>query len=116
MAELSVYGPFDESDGDDDFGTHPVGAQPRQAVRPRERRLRDLDRVKPAPQIEQQLRVEAGANLTCERELSMVVVADQQRAQSDAGSLRIGETADDEVMRELALHLQPALRAPMFVD
>src|SRR3982750_855470 len=110
MAELSVYGPFDESHGDDDFWTHPVRAQPRQPARLRERRFRNLDCVEAAPQIEQQLRVEAGANLTCECELSIVVVAHQQRPQPNAGSLRIGESADDEVVFELALHLQPALR------
>ena len=44
-----------------------------------------------------------------------VVVADEQRAQADACALRIGEPADDELLRRLALHLQPVLRAPMLV-
>ena len=43
------------------------------------------------------------------------VVADEQRAEADARALRIGEAADDELLRRLALHLQPVLRAAMLV-
>ena len=77
--------------------------------------LRDLERVEPRAQLEQQLRVEAGADLAGEDEVVAVVVADEQRAEADARALRIGEAADDELLRRLALHLQPVRRAAMLV-
>ena len=43
-------------------------------------------------------------------------MAHEQRAETDSLSLRIGETPDDEILRQLALHLQPLFRAPVFVD
>ena len=81
----------------------------------RERRLRDLERVEPRAQVEQQLRVEAGADLAGEDEVVAVEVADEQRAEADAAALRIGEAADDELLRRLALHLQPVRRAAVLV-
>ena len=48
-------------------------------------------------------------------EVVPVEVPDQQRAETHALALRIGEAADDEVVRLLALHLQPVLRAAMLV-
>ena len=44
-----------------------------------------------------------------------VVVADEQGAETDARTLRIGEPAHDELLRRLALHLQPVLRAAVLV-
>ncbi len=76
---------------------------------------RNLDRVEPPAQVEQQLRIEAGADLSREHQVRPVVVADQQRAEADARALRIGESADDELLRRLAFHLQPVLRAAVFV-
>ena len=72
-------------------------------------------RVEPRAQIEQELRVEAGADLSGKHEIAAFVVADEQRAETDARALRIGEPADDELLRRFALHLQPVLRAAMFV-
>ena len=46
--------------------------------------LVDLDRVETLAQIEQQPRVEAGADLAGEDEVVAFVVADQQRAETDA--------------------------------
>ena len=75
----------------------------------------DLERVEPRAQVEQQLGVEAGADLAGEHEIVLFEVADQQRAQADARALRIGEAADDELLRRLALHLQPVRRAAVLV-
>ena len=80
----------------DDLRPHPVRAQARQALGLRERRLRDLERVEPRAQVEQQRRVEAGADLPGEARSRPVEVADEQRAEADARALRIGEAADDE--------------------
>ena len=72
-------------------------------------------RIEARAQVEQQLRVEAGADLAGKHEVLAFVVADEQRAEADARALRIGKAADDELLRRLALHLQPVLRAAMLV-
>ena len=86
----------------DDRRLHPVRAQPGQALGDGERRLRNLERIEAAAQIEEQFGVEAGADLSGEHEVVAVVVADEQRAEADARALRIGEAADDELLRGLA--------------
>ena len=63
--------------------------------------------VQPVAQLEQQLGVEPGADLAREHEIVALEVADEQCAQADAAALRIGEPADDELLRRLAFHLQP---------
>ena len=67
MAKLAVHRPLDEGDLHDDLGPHPVRAHARQADGFGERRLRDLERVQPRAEVEQQLRVEAGADLARRR-------------------------------------------------
>src|SRR6185436_4930000 len=110
MAQLAVRRPFDEGDLDDDLRTHPVRAHARQPDGLGERRLRDLERIEPRAELQQELRVEAGADLpgvdkvvvlalrltlAGRRALSSGEVADEQRAQTNASALRIGEPADD---------------------
>jgi hypothetical protein len=57
--------------------------------------------------------VEAGADLARVVQLAVgAVVAEQQRAEPDAGSLRVGEPADDELLAVQALELQPVPAAP----
>ena len=72
-------------------------------------------RVEPRAQVEQQRRVEAGADLAGEHEVVALEVADEQRAEAHARALRIGESADHQFLRRLALHLEPGLRAAVFV-
>ena len=115
VTQLAVHRPFDEADLRDHFGTDPVRAHPRQAAALRERRLRDLHRVQPGPKLEQQLRIESRSDLAREDEIVLVVVPDEQRAQSDAPALRIREAADDELLRRFAFHLEPVGRAPVLV-
>src|SRR5207253_4231278 len=74
-----------------------------------------LDSIEPRAQIEQQLRVEAGADLAGEHEFVLLEIPDEQRAEADAPPLRIGEAADDELLRRLAFHLQPVRRAAVLV-
>ena len=50
-----------------------------------------------------------------EDEVVALEVADEQRAEADARALRIGEAADHELLRRLALHLQPVRRAAVLV-
>src|SRR5262249_33920366 len=75
----------------------------------------DRTRIELAAQREQERGVEAGTHLPREDELRAVEVADEQRAETDARALRIGESTDDELLRQFALHFQPVRRAPMFV-
>ena len=44
-----------------------------------------------------------------------IEVSHQQRAETDAAALRIRESANDEFLRRLALHLQPVRRAAVLV-
>src|SRR5439155_5580075 len=115
MPQLAVHGPLDEGDLHDDLRARPMRAQAGQPLRARERRRRDLDPIEPRAQIEQQLRVEAGADLAGEHEIVLLEIPDEQRAEADASALRIGEAADDELLRRLAFHLQPVRRTPMLV-
>src|SRR5262245_29382312 len=87
----------------------------RQAAGLRERRRGDLEDVEAASQVQQELRVETGADLAGEDEVGSVLVADEQSAKADARPLRVGEPSDNELLRRLALHLQPVLRAAMLV-
>src|SRR5262249_10340375 len=115
MAQLSVHGPFDEGHPDANVRADPVSPETRQPFRNRERRPRDLERVETAAQLEQHLRVEAGADLSGEAKVVPSEPAAEQPAQPDTAALRIGEAADDELGGRLALHLQPTLRAPVLV-
>src|SRR5687768_4631373 len=115
MTKLAVHGPFDEGDVHGDLRTDPVGALAREADGLRERRLRDLEPVETLAQIQQQPGVETGADLAGEHELLLLEVANEEGAEPDAPSLRVGESADDEVLRGLALHLQPVRRPAVLV-
>ena len=55
--------------------------------------------------------VEAGADLARVAQGSGLVVADQQRADPDARAARLGEAADDDLLLEHALELEPVARA-----
>ena len=69
VAQLAVHRPLDERHLHDDLRPHPVRAHARQPVGLRERRRRDLERVEPRAQVEQELGVEAGADLAGEDEV-----------------------------------------------
>jgi len=57
-----MHRPFDEPDLHDDLGLNPTAAT-RQPLAFRERRLLDRERVETFSQIQQELRVETGADL-----------------------------------------------------
>src|ERR1044071_964670 len=105
MPQLAVSGPLDERGLHADFRAHPMRILARQAGSLGEgwRRLRD--RVETRAQLQQEFRIEAGAELSREHEIIAFVIADQQRAETDARAARVGESADDELLRGLALHL-----------
>src|SRR5262245_14864583 len=116
MAQLSMHRPFDECDLHDDFRTCPVSAQSRESFRLRERCGRDFHRVQARTQFEEEPGIKAGADLAREYEVFIFEVANQQRAQANARALRIRETANHELLRSLALHLEPVRRAAMLVS
>src|SRR5262249_55565398 len=130
MAQLAVHRPLDERHLHDDLRPHPVGADAGQARAAGERRRRNLERVEPRAQIAQQFRVEAGADPSGEHEILTIArrlalrtprvsrrgeIADEQRAEADARTLRIGEAANDELLAGFDLHLEPVRRAAMLV-
>src|SRR5215216_6464871 len=115
MPQLAVDRPFNEGDLYDDLGTDPMRAYARQPDAPSERRLRDLEHIQPCAQLQQQLVVETGADFSGEDEVVGLEVADEQRAEANAAALRIGESADNELLLRLALHLQPVARAAVLV-
>src|SRR5688500_1207421 len=98
MAQLSMAGPFHEGDLHDDLGAHPMRAQFRQSDGFRERRSLDLKAVQLRAKAQEQLGVEAGSYLARENKIVFVEVADEQRSQSHAPALRIGEAADHELL------------------
>src|SRR5688572_28732442 len=116
VAKLAVHGPLDEPALHDDLGLDPVRAHARESYGFGERRRFHLEAVPLLPEVEQHARVAAGADLTGEDEVVTLVVADEQRAEADAGPLRVGEPAHHELLRGLAFHLQPLLRAAVLVD
>src|SRR5262245_1610898 len=115
MTQLAVCGPLDKRNLHDDFGSHPVCANARQSFGLRERRVWDLELVQPNTKLQQQFCVEARADFAGEDEIIPIEVAYEQRAETDAAALRIRESADDEFLSGLALHLQPMRRAVVLV-
>src|SRR5437763_13963104 len=108
MTKLAVNRPFDEGDLHDDLGLHPMRAQPRQPGPSREGRPGDLGRVEPRAQLPQQLPVESGANLSRAHDIAVLEISAEQRAGADPPASGIGEAADDELLRRLALPPPPA--------
>ena len=115
MAQLSMDRPFDEARLHDDFRPDPVRAEPWQSLALRERGRWHLEGVELRPKLAQQRRIETGAQLSREHEIVTVEVADEQRTETDARSLRIGEPAHDQLLGRLALHLEPVRRAAVLV-
>src|SRR5438477_2567501 len=90
-------------------------AKARQPRATRERRCRNLQPVQARAQLQEELGVEAGADLAREDEALPFEVAHQQRAQSDARASWLGEPTNDQLLPHLALHLQPVRRPAMLV-
>src|SRR4029453_91494 len=95
---------------------HPVDSKSWQAGRAREWRGGNLEDIETTAEIEEEARVETGADLAAEDEVAGIEIPDQQGAESDAASLRIGEAADDELLCGFAFHLEPVRRPTMFVE
>src|SRR5436190_4285168 len=116
MTKFVVFGPLDEADLHDRLRTHPVCAQAREADGFGEGRFVDFDLIELGAQVLEEPGVEAGANLAGEHKVVAVVITDQQSTEADSIALRIGETTDDEFLRQLAFHLQPVARAARLVN
>src|SRR5690242_8595384 len=116
MAKLAVAGPLEKGDLHDDLGTDPVRAQSRQSHGFGEWRLRDFDGIETLAQLQQQLRVETRSDLAGEDKIFLLEIADEQGAETDASSLGIRETADDQLLRSLALHFEPVGRTAVLVE
>src|SRR5262249_14438350 len=115
MAELAVRCPLDECNLHNDLGRHPMGAKAWQSFGFSEWRFWDLELVEPRTKLQQQLRVEAGADFAGEDEIIPIEVSHEQCAETDAAALRIRESSNDEFLCGLALHLQPVRRAAVLV-
>ena len=109
MAEFAVGGPFDKANLDADPWLDPMRAQSRQPFRFGEWCFGNFDLVQLRAKIEQQFSVKPGSDLSRENEIAVFVITNEERAQADALALRIRKTTNNEVLRQLALHLQPLL-------
>ena len=67
-------------------------------------------------QIQQQFGVESSSDLSRKNKVVIFVITDKKRPEPDPLALRIGKTTNQKILRQLAFHLQPLLRAAMLVD
>src|SRR5215831_4571603 len=73
-----------------------------------EGRLVRLQGFQAAPQVAQQIVVESRADPSrVAKTFSLLLHAEQQRAEADSRSLRVGEAADHELLTRRALALEP---------
>jgi hypothetical protein len=78
MTQLAVSRPFNETDLHDDLGMHPMRAHSRQPDGFGKWRFSYFDRVKAGTQLQQQLVVEAGSDLS--REDQVIIFRSTRRA------------------------------------
>ena len=116
MAHAACRRPFAERDFCDEFGLDPMGLAIDRSLR-RERALVGRERIELLPQLRQRSRVEAGADVACIAQCTLVVVNTQQeRPETSARSLRIGPTTDDELLPLGAFELDPVRRTAGAID
>ena len=112
VAQFPVGRPFAEAHLGDQAWLDPVHTGPRQPAAV-ERGMVLLQRGQRRMQAVQRSLAESGADLAGVDELvTGVVVAQQQRPEPGAGTLRVGEAADDKFLAALALELQPVRLRP----
>src|SRR5439155_12642878 len=99
MAKFPLCRPLNEGDLHDDLRTHPVRPNARQPNGFGEGRCWERKRVEPSAEFQQELCVEARADLSGKNEVFILEIADQQRTQTDPSALRIGEAADYKLLR-----------------
>src|SRR5262245_5032912 len=107
MTQFTVHCPLDEGYLHDDLGLYPMCAKSRKPLGLRKGRFGKLDPIQPRAQVQQELRVKSGADFAGKHEIMLMKISNQQRSQSHATALRIRESADDELLRSFAIHLQP---------
>ena len=110
MADPALLGPLGEAHLGDQPGLDPVvaAAAGRAGI---ERRPGARERLQAVPHAAQGGLVEAGADLAGIDEAVTVVDPHVQRAEPPARALRLRPAADDELLAEVALDLQPLARA-----
>src|SRR3954451_6239409 len=108
-------GPLREADLRDELRADPVHPRGARLDRLVERRRWNLQRLEPRAQRHERRRVDPRAHLARVAQRARLVVADQQRAEAEAGALRFGEAADDDLLLQDALELEPVARAPAAV-
>src|ERR1051326_516741 len=110
MAELAVGCPLGEGELGDELGLDPMDAARRgPGSGP------GLERGELPAHAAQRGGIEAGADLAGVGERSVIVVADEQGAETGALALWIGVADDDEFLLVDALELLPVARAPGYV-
>ena len=105
MAELAVPGPLNEAYLYHDLRLDPVRAYARQADGFGEWRRLYFDLIELGAELEEQFRIKAGTDLSGEDKIVAVIIANQQSAQADAFSLRIGEATNYKLLGQFAFHL-----------
>ena len=116
MAQEAVGRPAGEADFADEPRLDPVGLAEVGSLHARKRLRFPLERFQAGVEIAQGAIVKAGADLAgVAQRLDRVVHAEQQSAEADARSGRIGEAGDDEFLALGALDLEPRACAPRAV-
>ena len=102
-----MHGPLDKPDLNFDARFHPVRTQARQSDGFREWGLWYFQLVQLCTQVEQQLSIESGPDLSGKNEIIVFKITHEQRAQPDTLALRICKPTDQKIPRQLALHFEP---------
>ncbi len=115
MPHPPVGGPLAEAHLRDERRLHPV-RPPEAGGRRRERGGFLLERLEPLVEVAQRLVGEARADLARVHEPPVVVHPRQQRPETDARALGIGEAADHDFLLPHALDLEPVRRSGAAID
>src|SRR5215207_2605776 len=110
VTDLAVVRPFRELDFSDQSGCDPVrvAAEPSWRRRPKWRRGH-FETLERGAELARALLREPGADLARKHKTIAFVDADEQRADSLAGSFRIGEPADHKLLPLRAFRLEPSV-------
>src|SRR5262245_5211299 len=108
LPQQAVLRPLAERDLRDELRFHPMDRLAPRRIADGKGILRRFNLIKSVAQVEERLARVASPDLprVCET-AEFVVVAGEKRAEADAGTLRVGEAADDKLLPAEAFELHP---------
>src|SRR4051794_35064653 len=108
MANDRIGGPVAVLNLADEARLDPMDALLRHPLGEHDRRLGPCDRVEALPQLDQLLIVEPGADPAGVAQLPIrVIIAEQQRAEAEPLTARVGKADYDELVPVQAFYLEP---------